>query len=234
MNKKYVLTFDIDWAPDFMISYCLNFLEQANVRGTFFATHPTLINTEIINKGHILGIHPNFLSYDSKGKEPKAIIEECLSYAPDAWCIRMHSLFQSSPLLHNIFQNFPQLKLDVSLLMHRSKYAHKCYWDYKGVSFERLLYNWEDDAEFCHQRFGSKEELFFGDLTVLNFHPVHVFLNSTNGREYESLKEKCRGKSFQNVDFQTAKILQNNGVGVRSHLERILTSKKICLTLDQL
>ena len=61
-----------------------------------------------------------------------------------------------------------------------------------------------------------------------------VFLNSSNGTEYESLKEKCKGKPLQNVDFQTAKTFQNNGVGVKSHLEKILKSKQICLTLDQL
>ena len=123
--KKYVLTFDIDWAPNFVISHCLNLLDSANCKATFFATHSTPLNNEIVERGHNLGIHPNFLKGSSHGSNVKEIISECLSYAPHAWCMRTHSLMQSSPLLHEIFSNFPQLKLDVSLLMHRSPFAHK-------------------------------------------------------------------------------------------------------------
>ena len=234
MAKKYILTFDIDWAPDFAILHCLDILEKANISATFFATHQTPINTEITRKGHILGIHPNFLPNTSQGSDTQSIIRECLSYAPDAWCMRTHSLVQSSPLLHEIFLNFPQLKLDVSLLMHRSQYAHKCNWEFEGVSFERLLYNWEDDAEFSRQKFGDSKELFFGELTVCDFHPIHVFLNSSDGNEYKKLQDKMYGFPLQKMNMETAISLQNNGVGVRDHLEMILASKQICLRLDEI
>jgi len=117
--------------------------------------------------------------------------------------MRTHGLFQSTKLFYDIIKNFPQLKLDVSLLMHRSPHAHKCNWDFDGVSFDRLLYNWEDDAEFSKSRFGDTEELFFGDLTVCDFHPIHVFLNSSNGKEYIDLKIEFL------VDLCNTQILQH-------------------------
>ena len=61
MTKRFVLTFDIDWAPDFAILYCLELLDDAKCKATFFATHSTSLNQEIVNRGHDLGIHPNFL-----------------------------------------------------------------------------------------------------------------------------------------------------------------------------
>ena len=101
--------------------------------------------------------------------------------------MRTHALVQSSPLLHEIFSKFPQLKLDVSLFMHRSAFAHKVKWEFDGVSFDRLLYNWEDDAQFSVLK-DNLPDLFFGELTVFDFHPIHVFLNSTDGSEYRNLK----------------------------------------------
>ena len=190
MVKKYALTFDIDWAPDYAILKCCDLVENANCKATFFATHDTPINREIISRGHNLGIHPNFLPGSSHGTDVQTIISECLKYAPEAWCMRTHSLVQSSPLLQEIFGSFPQLKLDVSLLMHRSPFAHKTKWDFDGVSFDRLLYNWEDDAQFSAFNMKEIPELFFGELTVFDFHPIHVFLNSTDGSEYRKLKNQ--------------------------------------------
>ena len=67
MAKRYVLTFDIDWAPDYAILNCLKLLENSGCKATFFATHNTSLNQEIINRGHNLGIHPNFLQGSSHG-----------------------------------------------------------------------------------------------------------------------------------------------------------------------
>jgi len=39
MPNKYVLTFDIDWAPDVAISHCLDLLDEGNASATFFTTH---------------------------------------------------------------------------------------------------------------------------------------------------------------------------------------------------
>ena len=234
MTNKYVLTFDIDWAPDFAILDCLDILDKAKISATFFTTHSTVMNEEIIRRGHILGIHPNFLNNSSHGNNTYSIIKNCLSYAPNAWCIRTHALVQSSPLLFEIFNNFPQLKLDVSLFMHRSIYSHKCSWDFNGVIFERLLYNWEDDAEFSNQRFCNPNELFFGDLTVLDFHPIHVFLNSSNGTEYKKLKDKIAGTALQKINNKTAEKFKNDGIGVRNHLDSILASNYTCVSLKSI
>lgn len=233
-NYKYVITFDIEWAPDFAIQYCLELLDRFNVKATFFATHRTDYNKEIIKKGHILGIHPNFLPSSSHGNEVKEIINNCLNFSPDAWCMRSHSLVQSSPLLHDIFKQYPQLTLDVSLFMHRSNFAHLVKWDFYGVEFDRLLYNWEDDAEFSKQRFSDSDDLFFGKLTVYDFHPIHVYLNSSNGTEYASLKESLSGKSIADTSMSHAHPFKNRGNGTETFLRRILKSDANSITLDKI
>ena len=234
MAKRYALTFDIDWAPDYAISHCLELLENAECKATFFATHSTPLNLEIIDRGHNLGIHPNFLPGSSQGSDVKEIISECLDYAPDAWCMRTHALVQSTPLLHEIFSKFPQLKLDVSLFMHRSRFAHKVRWDFNGVSFDRLLYNWEDDAQFSGFIKDKMPDLFFGELTVFDFHPIHVFLNSTDGSEYRKLKMEQSLVSLSSLDAHVAEKYINHGLGTRSYLKGVLASKNRCIGLDEI
>ena len=234
MDKRYALTFDIDWAPDFAILHCLELLDDARCKATFFATHSTSINQEIVNRGHNLGIHPNFLPGSSHGAGVQAIISECLNYAPDAWCMRTHALVQSSPLLHEIFSKFPQLKLDVSLFMHRSAFAHKVKWEFDGVTFDRLLYNWEDDAQFVSYNEDNLPELFFGELTVFDFHPIHVFLNSTDGSEYRKLKSKNSNLPLSSLDKQVVEKYVNPSLGTQSYLKNVLSSKNRCIGLDEI
>ena len=234
MNKRYALTFDIDWAPDFAILYCLNLLDDARCKATFFATHSTSLNQEIVNRGHDLGIHPNFLPNSSQGASVQAIISECLSYAPDAWCMRTHALVQSSPLLHEIFSKFPQLKLDVSLFMHRSTFSHKVKWEFDSVTFDRLLYNWEDDAQFASYNEDNLPELFFGELTVFDFHPIHVFLNSTDGSEYRNLKLEQPNLPLSSLTKQIVEKHVNPNLGTQSYLKEVLSSKNRCIGLDEI
>jgi hypothetical protein len=231
---RYSLTFDIDWAPDFVIYFCLDLLDKYDVKGTFFATHNTPANHEIEARGHTLGIHPNFLPNSTHGNSVIEIIEECLNYAPNAHCLRTHSLVQSSPLLHEVFKNFDQLHLDVSLLMHRSKHAHKCLWEFDGVKFERLLYNWEDDAEFAKQRYNTDQDLFFGEITVYDFHPIHIFLNSTDGSEYSQLKKIFKGRHLNEVRAEEFKQFINDGIGVQTYLKRILNSTGMSVDLNEI
>ena len=230
----FILTFDIDWAPDFAIEFCLDVLRAASVKATFFATHKTEMNQEIERQGHILGIHPNFLENSSHGSSVPEVITHCLNFAPNAWSVRTHALVQSSPLLYNIFSQFPQLTMDASLFLHRSPYAHKLYWESEGLSFSRVLYNWEDDAEFHMQRFGAPNKLFFGDLTILDFHPIHVFLNSSDGNEYQSLKKSLCGAPLQHVEKKETEKFVNLGRGVLTHLTDILASNANCRGLEDL
>ena len=234
MVKKYAITFDIDWAPDCAILKCLELIEKANCKASFFATHDTPVNQEIVLRGHNLGIHPNFLPGSTQGSDVKTIVSECLSYSPDAWCMRTHSLVQSSPLLHEIFFSFPQLQLDVSLFMHRSPFAHKVKWNFDGVSFDRLLYNWEDDAHFFAFEEDKYPELFFGDLTVFNFHPIHVFLNSSDGSEYRRLKKEHFGKFLPKLSAEDLGEYKNIRIGTQDYLKKVLLSNNTCVELGDI
>lgn len=56
--QKIFLTFDIDWASDEVLEYCIDIIEKANVKATWFVTHETpLLERLRANPNFELGIH---------------------------------------------------------------------------------------------------------------------------------------------------------------------------------
>ena len=235
MTYKYHLTFDLDWSPDSSIELCLNFLKKNNAKATFFTTHHTDMNKEILKNGHELGIHPNFFPDSSHGSNVNDIIEKCLEFSPNAKYMRTHSLYQSSKLLCHIFKSFPQLKVDMSIFMHKVKMVQRCKCRYNEISFDRILYNWEDDSEFVEMDFNNKSKIFFGPLTIYNFHPIHVHLNSRDGSEYQKLKESFSDKKLQRLTCKNIDFFNNSfKSGTRSFLELILSSNQKQIKLEEI
>jgi len=183
------LTFDIDWAPDISINEIRKIINSAGIKATFFITHKSDILKDLIEDGHELGIHPNFLVGSSQGDTPEKAIEFLLNIVPEARALRTHALVQSSPLLQLIFSKFPQLKYDFSILMYNFPFIGKFNWQFEGTQFKRLNYNWEDDAAFYHEGFKWNCLYFPGKLNIYDFHPIHVHLNSKDITPYNALKK---------------------------------------------
>ena len=104
-NFPVALTFDIDWAPDFMIRKCTNFLEKNEIPATFFVTHNSKIISEIRdNELFELGIHPNFENNSTQGNNLIEVLSHLLKIVPEANSVRTHGLLQSSNIIENIIK----------------------------------------------------------------------------------------------------------------------------------
>lgn len=186
------LTFDIDWAPDISINEIRKIINPSGVKATFFITHKSDILKDLIEDGHELGIHPNFLVGSSHGDTPEKAVEFLLNIVPEARALRTHALVQSSPLLQLIFSKFPQLKYDFSVFMYGFPFIGQFNWQFEGTQFKRLNYNWEDDAAFFHESFKWDCPFFPGKLNIYDFHPIHVHLNSKDSTLYNALKRSLK------------------------------------------
>ena len=227
------LTFDIDWAPDWSIAEVLEILEQYNVKGTFFCTHQTDLNSEILSKGHNLGIHPNFLPGTTQGHNTESIIEYLLNIAPNAISLRTHALVQSSPLLHEIFSKFPQLKYDLSLLTPSIPLMRFIDWKFDGVAFKRIYYQWEDDACFWDENYAWDNVEVLSPFFVMDFHPIHLSLNSCSLAAYHEFKSSLVGVSMMESSRADAAKFINRNIGAKDALACILDAKD-CISFEEL
>ncbi len=106
--------------------------------------------------------------------------------------MRTHGLHQSSALL-TLAQREIGIELDASLFLpHTPRLGPMDLWTDAG-RLVRVPYLWEDDAEMFRPSpvWRLAPLLALGDgLKVLDFHPIHVFLNSSSLAPYAALKER--------------------------------------------
>jgi hypothetical protein len=190
-----VVTFDIDWAPDFVIDWVAHHLVSQQIHATWFVTHASPAVDRLRKYPDIfeLGIHPNLLPGSTHGHTPEAVLDHCMSVVPEARSLRTHGLLQSSSLLKLIVARTP-ITTDVSLCLPYTPYLRPVDHNWKHGSLLRIPYFWEDDFEMerlppCWQ---LESKLAVGDgLKVFNFHPIHVYLNSADMAGYEMLKRRA-------------------------------------------
>jgi hypothetical protein len=219
-----VLTLDIDWAPDFAISWVARRLIEAEVRATWFITHLSPAVGVLRDHPELfeLGIHPNFLTGSTHGASPGAVLDHCMTLVPDATSMRSHALVQSSPLMARVLSDTP-IVTDVSLFLPRAPSITPVEYRHRGRILTRIPYFWEDDSEMEYDIpcWGMKTILGVDEgLKVFDFHPIHVYLNSADMGPYRWLKS--RSPDLSTATEVDAAPLVHGGEGTQSLLLEII------------
>jgi len=193
--NQYLITLDVDWAPDWCIEYVSKILIDKKIKATWFITHDSPAIKKILNHPDLfeLGIHPNFHANSTQGNNPREVMKTLMSIIPSAVSVRTHGLVQSTPLLKMMREEF-NLKYDISILLYKCANIspHVIYTPEKK-SIIRIPFFWEDDLEMFNPRpdFSFKSEKYPNHgLKIFNFHPIHIYLNSSSLELYNACKEK--------------------------------------------
>lgn len=188
-----MLTLDFDWCDDEVLKYTLHKLITNKVPATFFVTHVTDLLEEIRKYNFFeLGIHPNFSDKSTHGNNYKDVISHCLSIVPEAKSSRSHGLHISSNIL--TYMSTQGIMIDSSIFMPNITNFKNFSFEVDNKNILRIPYNWEDDYEF-YQKYKKYK---FSDINqyktlIMDFHPIHVYLNSNSTEEYEKYKN---GKEY--------------------------------------
>jgi hypothetical protein len=206
------ISFDVDWAPDEVIEDTLALLDEAGVRATLFATHPTPVLQRPL--AHEVGIHPNFLPVTTA--EAAATLDRLMAAYPDAAGVRCHSYHQSSPILEMFVQR--GLRYDSNLVMLGCR-GLRPFRHWNGMT--RLPVFWEDDVNCIVGGSWEPAELDLDEpdsLFIFDFHPVHVFLNTESLARYEAARPHYHdpGELRRHANPETS------GIGTRVFLRRLL------------
>ena len=195
MTDAYVVTLDIDWAPDFIIDEVAGHLVDKGVKATWFLTHDSPAVRRLLARADLFecALHPNFLPDSTQGTNEREVIGYLRRIIPDTGIMRSHALLQSTPLLTMLVDRYG-IDTDVSLLMPGvAKLApHLVHFKLGSPPLLRIPYFWEDDLEMnspqpCWSLSDSRYHV--EGLKIFDFHPIHVYMNNDHMEPYERLKK---------------------------------------------
>ncbi|CUI28924.1 polysaccharide deacetylase WbmS family protein [Achromobacter dolens] len=216
---RIFLTFDIDWAEDFVLADCISLLERASLPATWFITHETpLLDRLGGNPNFEIALHPNFnpLFNGTSQYDAEEIFMRCVNLSPGAVGTRSHSVSQSSGLL-DIFAKHGMRYESNTLIPWDAGISLKP-WIYWGGELIRLPYHWEDDVA-CVQGWPleTRESYWYQahGLNILDFHPIHVYLNTEDINRYERSRADHR-------DIVRLEQHRNTTAGVRTFLRNLI------------
>lgn len=233
-ENDFVLTFDIDWAPDFVIDYVANILIANKVKSTWFVTHNSDAIERLKARSDLfeLGIHPNMLSGSTHGKTEDEVLNYILNIVPNAISMRTHSLYQSTGFLIKASKEYGILN-DVSLFLPRAPHLQPHTVQWHGISLCRIPYFWEDASEMSEDNSIwdiSDYRLKLKGLRILSFHPIHIALNTERFERYSDLKKikpvqlwdrqfiednSYKGDGPQNLFLQVVQHLAGKGIMIK-------------------
>lgn len=227
MNNNLV-TLDVDWAPDFMISFSLRALLENQVKSTWFITHESPILEELRDNSDLveLGVHPNFLSGSSHGEKVDEVLDYVMRLVPGANCVRAHGVVQSGSILSD-FVRLAALRVDATIFLpempgiqpvkHLTPYGEllriPTFW---ADDYEIL----KDDSEWNAQRYMGQQ-----GLKMFNFHPIHIYLNTKDNAHYNDFRNS--GVKLNTATPDDVEPFINKGVGVRDFFLELVSRNDV-------
>lgn len=206
-----ILSLDLDWAPDAAIDAVAELLIDGGVPATWLVTHSSPAVDRLRERAGLfeLGIHPNFLPGSTHGSTTAEVLDHCMALVPDAVSMRTHALVQSTPILSEVLERTP-IRVDLSLFLLRAVGVEPLEYRWRGRSLVRIPYVWEDDVELENGTLdaGFASILGASGVKVFDFHPAHVFLNSSSMNAYRRVSG-----TLPHADL-TPHVEQGRGVGV--------------------
>lgn len=176
--KSIAISFDIDWAPDYMIKNVINILNNYTVNSTFFVTH----NSQVIqdtNEDQIeLASHLYISNDSSQGSNIEKVIEKLRRWYPNKKIDgnRFHLLSHSYRDLSIMGKK--GYKYDISALRFNSPYILPAF--HNDLNLSLLSYFWEDGI--CENSniplTISEVNIDSPGIKIFNFHPMNIYINS--------------------------------------------------------
>jgi hypothetical protein len=212
------ITFDVDWAPEHVLSRTLNWLDANEISATFFATHGSVILKSAVNSSRFeVAIHPNF----SKEGSPDSHIQDLLREFPSALGSRNHRNFSGRNFSDALRQN--GLLYDVSKILWSQPYC-QCLPMYNGLI--EAAYSWEDGT---HLELGlsldiTQVPVHQPGLHIMAFHPVLFDLNCRSYKELKSFTSNYH--QLTSIPEEEFKASRNNGYGIGEFSRQFLLDLK--------
>jgi hypothetical protein len=209
-NSILCLSFDLDWSPEYILDDFYELLKSAGLAATIFCTHRSEMVDKLLALPDCEGaLHPNL----QDAKDEGAALRRLRDMFKGAAGVRVHRLYYHSgllPLFHKTGLKY--LSNDLEFL----KSGLEPHYDWSELV--RLPIYWEDDVHctLLYDHFDLETlRLHEPGLKVFNFHPVHIYLNTSKMEHYLACKDSLHDQK-QTVQHR------RRGIGTRTLVEALI------------
>jgi ubiquinone/menaquinone biosynthesis C-methylase UbiE len=213
----FVLTSDVDWAPDVCIDDLTREALARGVRPVFFATGPSeALDQRLASHDVEVGWHPNFRPGSTQGLTETEVVQYLQSAFPTARCWRAHGFADSSVISQAlrdagmVYDSNLNLHLqdDIQPLQHTS-------------GLVRFPVFWEDDVHWLRGDAWDIELILEKCLTpglkIFNVHPAAFALNIPDSAFYQRVREGI--PTLSAADIENTRF---SGAGTRTFILALL------------
>ncbi|MGL4597078.1 MAG: hypothetical protein ACRCYO_06105 [Bacteroidia bacterium] len=223
MSGQFMLSFDVDWVPDFILHDVLRLVQDAGVKSTWFVTHDSEAIQAMKNNALVeLGLHPNYLPNSSHGNTQQEVLAYLLAVVPDAVSVRSHAVVQSGPILN--YYTHTGIKIDSTIFLPEQEGIRPVTYFLPHGELIRVPFFWADDYELSRKPLPDWNPVRYTSVLgakMMMFHPVHVFFNSPDYAFYDALKKQH--PNIGQLSFAEAEQLRNTSkLGARDFLLQLL------------
>lgn len=214
-EPKVYLTFDLDWCHEEVLADTLDLIETYDATGTFFCTdRPQSLDLLRGNSRAELGIHPNFRPLFSgnplEQSSAEAILDSMLELVPEGKSVRSHSLISGSNLTALFASRGLTHESNMKIPLESGCHALP-FRNFAGTI--TCPFHWGDYTDLGERLVPGRGASYL----MVNFHPIHIFLNTENLVRYELSRP---------FHFEPKLLRQRRyaGYGVRSQFIELLES----------
>ncbi len=217
--RSVCLTFDIDFAPDYMIDHLAEILDPYGIEATFFVTHASdAVRGLACNPRYEIGYHPNLSPGSTQGDSLPGIIASLRTDFPGAVGNRFHLLGSSYRDLAVLGRS--GFRYDASTLRFDCPYLLPSF--HQDIGLTLLTYFWEDgiaEAARVPLRLPAVD-LRSPGMKMFNFHPLNVFLNAPDAST--RLRFLAEHPDLTHCPARTAERYRHTGDGAATLLGELL------------
>jgi len=191
MPETIYLTFDVDWAAEPVVAHVLERLDRFDARATIFATHRSSVLMEADRRRVEIALHPNY--FEQQVHDPAEPVTRLKEIYPEAVGARSHGLFTSSRIISAYARAGLRYESNIFLYRHARL---KAVWRFRELASVPFLWSDDKHLELCEPLDFRNLPINVDGLKVLNFHPIHVFINSESEARYATAKRNYKDMAW--------------------------------------
>ena len=212
-NPLVVFTADQDWAPEWACEVFVNEINTNELPVHVFRTNMSPTIDEAVVKGVIThGWHPNFKADSTHGSTIAEVISTMQSINPESRTVRAHSYFESSETWDYLYAAGQIVESHGVTILEENLQPMRM-----ASKLIRVPVFFEDDVFMRDSPDDLDCELLFKrllspGLKILDFHPIHIGLNSKSLIHYEQSRQILKNENLflDSMDHRGIRTVMND------------------------